>query len=156
MIERAEYPVQIAWTQESAGVAVSAESGLPELTVSSPPEFGGPEGIWSPEHLLVAAVASCFMTTFLAIARISRLEVLGLEVPAVGTLERGEDRRYRFTRIILEPRIAVAEGTDLERVERLAQKAESGCLVSRSLTTEVIAEPRIEVGAPAAAEPAAT
>jgi peroxiredoxin-like protein len=154
MIEHADYQVTIDRTGLKEGLATSSASGLPSLSVASPPEFGGPAGEWSPEHLLVAAVGSCFLTTFLAISDASRLEVDDLSVPGEGTIERGEDRRYRFTRIILRPRIVLVHEADRDRAQRIALKAEGACLITRSLGTPVTVEPVIEVrqdsGAPVA------
>jgi organic hydroperoxide reductase OsmC/OhrA len=145
MIDHADYQVTIDRTGLAQGLATSLASGLPSLAVASPPEFGGPAGEWSPEHLLVAAVGSCFLTTFLAIADASRLEVAALSVPGEGTIERGEDRRYRFTRIVLGPHIALVHESDRDRAQRIVQKAEGACLVTRSLGTPVTVEPVIEV-----------
>jgi peroxiredoxin-like protein len=134
MIDSHEYPVTVRWR-------------LPELTVATPPEFGGPAQQWSPEHLFVAAVASCFLTTFLALSATSRLEIRGIEVPGVGRLVRGEDRRYRIESIHLEPHIQIADEKDRERAGRLAAKAEELCLISRSIRSNVTLGPVIELTA---------
>ena len=151
MIERAEYPVAVQWTSEKRGVTGSVD-GLPTLEVAAPPEFDGHAGIWSPEHLFVASVASCYMTTLLAIAGISKVEIRSLEIPAVGTVERGEDRMYSIPRIVLRPHITLAGEKDLPRAERLAEKAERVCMVSRSLKTEVTLEPTFSIDEPALVE----
>ena len=62
--------------------------GLPTLASAAPVEFGGPGGRWSPESLLVAAVADCFVLSFRAIARASRLPWVSLQCSVEGTLER--------------------------------------------------------------------
>ena len=144
MIEQHDYPVTLRWTGEKLGVATSSDR-LPELEVATPPEFGGPEFVWSPEHLLVASVASCFMTTLLAIAANSKLEIVGLDIPASGRLARGDDRRYSITRIELRPRIVIADEKDRTKAERLAHKADEICLISRSLRSEVVLEPTVEI-----------
>ena len=81
MIERHDYPVTIHWTgteiADPSEGRLESSDGLPEVVVTPPPEFGGPAHQWSPEHLFAASVASCFLTTFLAIAR--QLEARGLE-----------------------------------------------------------------------------
>lgn len=150
MIQTHDYPVTIRWTGDTQGRAGSIDQ-LPELTVGTPPEFGGEPRQWSPEHLFVASVASCFMTTLLAIAGISRLEIRSLEVPAVGTLERGEDRLYSIPRIELHPRLVLTREEDHAKAERLMNKAEQVCLISRSITSEVALHPVIlvEAGEPA-------
>lgn len=144
MIESHDYPVDVRWTSGKAGYAESAD-GLPSLPLASPPEFGGEEGLWTPEHLLVASVASCLMTTFLAIAELSKLEVESLEVSGSGHLVRGEDRRYRFDRVTLRPVVGVVGEAAREKALRLLAKAEEACLITRSLSAEVLMEPRIEV-----------
>jgi organic hydroperoxide reductase OsmC/OhrA len=145
MIQSHDYPVRVSWMGEKRGV-LESEDRLPPLPVVTPPEFGGHQGEWSPEHLFVASVASCLMTTFLAVAEISRLEIHGFEAAAVGTLERGDDRRYRFTRVVLRPRVAVAREQDRERAVRLLEKSEQACLITRSITCEVELEPTVEIG----------
>jgi len=144
MIERAEYPVAVQWTGEKRGAAGSVD-GLQTLAVATPPEFDGNAGLWSPEHLFVASVASCYMTTLLAIAGVSRVEIRSLEIPAVGVVERGEDRLYSIPSIVLRPHITLATEADLPRAERLAEKADRVCMVSRSLKTEVTVEPTFSI-----------
>lgn len=150
MIESREYPVNVSWTSGRAGYAESVD-GLPGLPLAAPPEFGGEEGLWTPEHLLVASVASCLMTTFLAIAELSKLEVESLEVGASGHLVRGEDRRYRFDHITVRPVVGVVGESARERALRLLAKAEEVCLITRSLSARVLMEPRIEVLDPSGA-----
>lgn len=144
MIESRDYPVHVQWTSGKAGLAESVD-GLPGLPLAAPPEFGGEAGIWTPEHLLVASVASCLMTTFLTIAGLSNLEVESLEVGGSGHLVRGEDRRYRFDRITVRPVVGVIGESAREKALRLLAKAEEACLITRSLSAEVLMEPRIEV-----------
>lgn len=144
MIERHDYPVTVRWEGGKEGLASSPDR-LPELDVASPPEFGGPEHRWSPEHLFVASAASCFMTTYLAMAEMSHLELAGLEVPASGSLARGEDRLYSIDRIELTPRIVLADEGDREKAARLAVKAEEVCLITRSMRSPVEVRPTFEV-----------
>jgi organic hydroperoxide reductase OsmC/OhrA len=117
----------------SAGgsIAITA-AGLPPLPSAPPPEFDGPGDQWSPESLLVAAVASCFILTFRSIARASRLEWTRLECHAEGTLERLEGV-LQFTHIVTRATLTVREGTSSVLCERAVTKAEEGCLVANSL-----------------------
>ena len=139
-----QYPVTVRWISGKEGVAESAD-GLEPLPIAAPPEFGGPKGEWTPEHMLVAATAACLMTTFLAAAEASQLRVLSYEAPATGLLERADDRRYWFPRIEVRPRVRVANDADRERALRLLQKAEAACLISRSLRSSVVVTPVISV-----------
>ncbi|MDX1645115.1 MAG: OsmC family protein [Thermoanaerobaculia bacterium] len=144
MIDRHDYPVTVRWSDGKEGIATSRDR-LPELRVATPPEFAGPPHHWSPEHLFVASAASCFMTTYLAIAEASRLEIEGLEVPATGTLVRGDDRRYSIERITLAPIIRLTDEADRDKAARLAEKAEAACLVTRSMRSSIAVEPTFEV-----------
>ena len=67
------YNVGLDWSEGRIGTVSSPELNS-TIEVATPPEFPkGVAGIWSPEHFLVAAVSSCLMTTFLAVAENSNL-----------------------------------------------------------------------------------
>jgi peroxiredoxin-like protein len=124
---------------------------LPRMRSASPAEFDGPGDRWSPETLLVGAVADCFILTFRAIARASQLPWTLLECDATGTLDR-VDRVTQFTRLDLHAHLAVPAGTDVALARRLLEKAERGCLVSNSLKADVHLEADVDVAtAPASA-----
>jgi organic hydroperoxide reductase OsmC/OhrA len=115
-------------------VTLSGE-GLPELVTTAPPEFGGPEGYWSPEALLTASVADCFILTFRAIARASKLDWTNIECDVTGTLDRVEGVT-RFTRFDLAVRLEMPAGTDRDKADKLLHKSEAVCLITASLNTE--------------------
>ena len=125
-----------------SGYAELTTPGVPALPTASPPEFDGPGDAWSPEHLLLASVQSCFLFTLRAVARASRLEFRWLHLDATGLLER-RDGVTRFTDIVLRPRIEVPAGIDPEHVRHVLEKTERTCLVSASLSTPVRLEPEI-------------
>lgn len=139
------YQLDLEWTGRRAGKLQGL--GLPALWVSAPREFSGEDGVWTPEHLLVGATASCLMTTFLAIAEISKLTVLSYRCKASGKLEKISGAGYSFTEIVLAPEVAVPGG-DEQKALRLLAKAEGNCFVAKSLRTVVRLEPQI-VGAEA-------
>ena len=76
-----------ASTEQEANIQ-HASQGLPALETAPPVEFGGPGDRWSPETLLVASVADCFILTFRAIARASKFDWTSIECTVDGTLER--------------------------------------------------------------------
>lgn len=145
MIESHDYEVQIVSTGTRSGILDAEGDGLPSLYVASPPEFGGPEGVWSPEHLYVAAIASCLMTTFRAIAEVAKLDVIEYSDSAVGHMQRGDDRLYSIDNVILRPKVVIGEDSDLDKARSLLMKAESICLISRSVNTEVAMEAQLLV-----------
>ena len=140
------YP-HIYKTSATAGPeqAVRIDSpGLPGLETTPPPEFGGPQGHWSPETLLVASVADCYILTFRAIARASKLDWLDLSCAADGTLDR-VDGVTKFTRFDLRARLVLPAGADTEKAEKILHKSESACLITSSMTAEVHLDTQIEV-----------
>ena len=134
------YQVHLTGTPSGYGEVTTA--GVPVLRTAPPPEYDGPGDAWTPEHLLLAAVESCFLFTLRAIARASQLEFSSLDVDATGLVEH-RDRVTRFTDIVLRPRIVVAAHTDRDRVWHVLEKTERVCLVSASLSTIIRLEPEI-------------
>jgi peroxiredoxin-like protein len=125
-----------------AGHATLSSAGVPDMPTAPPLDFDGPGDAWSPEQLLLAAVAGCFLLTFRAVARASRLEFVSLSVEAEGVVDRVEGVT-RFTEIVLRPRVALPAGVDFTRVQRALEKAERSCLVSASLDTPIRLEAEI-------------
>ncbi|MEJ5304977.1 MAG: OsmC family protein [Ignavibacteria bacterium] len=137
------YEINLKWTEQKKGLL--SASGLPDIEVATPPQFsGGHEGIWSPEHLFVSSVAVCIMTTFLAIAELSKLEFVSYESRATGKLEK-VDNKYMITEVTVEPIIKIKYEKDLERAERIIHKAEANCLISNSIKSKVILNPKIQL-----------
>ncbi len=125
-----------------AGYAVLSTPGIPDLRTAPPADFDGPGDAWSPEHLLLAAVQTCFLFTLRAVARASHVDFISLELDAAGTVNRQEGVT-RFTEIVLRPRLVVSSETDRERALRVLEKSERHCLVSASLSTPIRLEPQI-------------
>jgi peroxiredoxin-like protein len=121
----------------------------PTLEMSSAPDFLGNPARLNPEELLVGAISSCQMLTFLAIAARARLSVLAYSDEAEGVLERNESGRFAITRVHLRPRIVLAPGTDLEKASKLVEKAHQNCFIASSVRSDVIIEPSFVEGAEA-------
>jgi organic hydroperoxide reductase OsmC/OhrA len=137
---------QASATGSAAGDVIVASPQLPQIVTAPPPQFDGPAGLWSPETLLCAAVANCFVLTFRAVSRVARLEWLELDCRVEGTLERIENQA-QFTRFATTAVLTVPAGVDAAKARALLERAEHGCLVSnslrgtRSLQTEVRESP---------------
>jgi len=129
---------------ESAGMVAVTSPNLPDLQTAAPPEFDGPGGVWSPETLLCASVADCFILTFRAVSRAARLEWLRLECRVEGTLDR-VDRTSQFTRFTTFATLSVPASADAAKSRELLERAEHGCLVANSLRGERILEAQIVV-----------
>jgi peroxiredoxin-like protein len=123
-----------------------SSKGLATLSSAPPAEFGGPGTLWSPETLMMAAIADCFVLTFRAVARAARLEWVRLECGAEGTVDR-VDGVTGFTKVRLNVKLTVSSEEAAEKSRKVLEKTEKGCLVSNSLKCEKTLEPEIEVNA---------
>lgn len=138
------YNVDLEWRSDRKGEISSPELDQ-KIEVATPPEFPkGMAGIWSPEHLFTAAVNSCFITTFLAIAENSKLEFKNFSCPAKGKLSK-VDGKFAMAEVILEPVLTILNEEDREKAEKILHKAEKACLITNSLKAEVILKPVIEL-----------
>jgi peroxiredoxin-like protein len=139
------YTVNLSWQHDRQGVLFSEELAK-TVEVATPPPFPhGVEKIWSPEHLFTAAVSSCFMTTFLAIAENSKLEFESFACQASGKLEQ-VDGKYKMTEVLLEPQLVISHEKDQARALRVLEKAEAACLITNSITSTVTMKPTIVIG----------
>ena len=118
------------------GYGTLSSAGVENLRTAAPLDFDGPGDAWSPEQLLLAAVESCFVLTFRAVARASGVAFVSIAVEAVGIVDR-VDGQMRFTEIVLRPRVTLAAPVDPAKLRRLLEKAERTCLVSASLGTSL-------------------
>ena len=131
-----------------SGYAEVSSSGMPTFRAAPPADYDGPGDAWTPEHLLLASVETCFLFTLHAIARIAKLEFMTLDVDTTGTVDR-VDGVTRFSEIVLRPTITVAAGIDRDNVLRVLEKSKKHCLVSASLATPIRMEPQIKESLPA-------
>jgi peroxiredoxin-like protein len=140
------YEVSVSWDKDRKGT-LSAPILESKIEVATPPEFPkGIAGLWSPEHLLVAAVNSCLMTTFLSIAENANLAFLSFTSYASGKLEMIEGE-YMISEIILSPVVVIADATHKEKAGRVLQKSEAACLISRSVRSAIIFRPIVTLPA---------
>ena len=123
-----------ASAEGAANVMLSAE-GLPDLETAGPPEFGGPGDVWSPETMLVGAIANCFVLSFRAIARAAKLEWLTLECEAEGDLDKVE-KLTQFTAFRVSAKLTVPPGTNEKKANTILEKAEKYCLITNSMKAD--------------------
>lgn len=137
---------EVTLSGEATGYATLSSEGVPPLRSAPPKDFDGPGDAWGPEHLLLAAVATCFMFTFRAVAQASKFAFAALDVSASGTVDR-KDGVTRFTEITLGTRLKLPAGGDPDRAKRILEKGKNACLVTASLSvpieleTEILIEP---------------
>jgi organic hydroperoxide reductase OsmC/OhrA len=138
--KRFEFDTSVTWHEGKSGSAQA--EGRPVLEVASPPEFKGAPDRWSPEHLFVAAVDVCQMTTFLALASRSGIALRSYRSSGKGILE-SDGTGFRFTRVILTPHIVVGAGANREQIAAMVEEAHRQCLIARSLQAAVDIQPTI-------------
>lgn len=135
-MDKHSYNVSLNWMEGRKGIMSSNELAT-KIEVATPPEFDkGIPGIWSPEHLFTAAVLSCFMTTFLAIAEFSKLAFETFDCDAEGILDKVEGK-FLMTEINLRAKLKINDLDKAEKAERVLQKSEAACLISNSIKTKV-------------------
>jgi organic hydroperoxide reductase OsmC/OhrA len=143
-----EHRVQLSWEKGEAPFTyeayprnhlVSFKNGQERLTASASPTYRGDGSKADPEDMLVAALSSCHMLSFLAIAAKKRLTVHSYEDDAVGFLENDGGKLW-ITRVILRPKVAIdADAETLSHIHHLAHEA---CFIANSVKTNVTVEPR--------------
>jgi peroxiredoxin-like protein len=133
----------IEWESGRRGVMTSPEHA--PVKVGSPPEFKGAADVWCPEEMLVGAVNSCIMLTFLAYAQNRKLELVSYKSRAEGTLEH-KDGKYRITHITLQPVVVLKAEEQRPLAEQIFKSAESDCFISNSVTAMVDLSPQFSTG----------
>jgi len=131
------YPHQYAASASAraADIVMIHAPDLPSIETAAPPEFGGPGDAWSPEMLLCAAVADCFILTFRALARAAHFEWFSLDCRVKGVLEHVRDT-IQFTRFTTEVRLTLPPGAEHAKARLLLGRSEHGCLIANSLRGE--------------------
>jgi len=147
MSEEHVYRVAAWWTSGRTGLAKS-DSAPNAIHFTAPTEFGGLEGRWTPEELLLAAVAGCYTTTLRAIAWTAQFNFTDLQVEASGTVHKAESG-WNFSQIVVRPNLKIASADERERALDLLKRAEKLCLVSRAIGTTLKFEPQLEIVKPA-------
>lgn len=138
------YEVDVKWKKDRIGELSSPDLNE-TIECATPPEFPkGVPNIWSPEHLYAAAINSCFMTTFLAVAENSRLEFESFSCNTVVKMERIE-KQFLITEGTISPVVKLVDAEkDYDRAMRVFEMSNKHCLVTNSMKTETILKPKVE------------
>jgi len=141
MADEHTYRVLAWWNAGKTGLA-SSDSAPHAIHFAAPPQFGGLEGRWSPEDLLLCAVASCYTTTFRALADYSKFHYKDLQVEVQGTVRKAESG-YEFAGIVIRPTLTISNIEERSMADRLLEKAKRLCLVSRALSVPQVFETKV-------------
>ena len=128
------YETSVDWKEGKTGETRC--EGKPAIEVATPPEFGGPEGIWSPEDLLTSAVATCIMTSALFFAERAKIELRSYKSKATGTMEKTAAGLV-ITRIAIDVSIELGDMAQEAAARKAVEQAEKTCPLSNSLNCPV-------------------
>ena len=141
----AEYTYRVSawWTSGRTGLA-KCESSPNTIHFSEAAELGGLQGRWTPEQLLLCALAGCFTTTFHDVARSAAFEYTDLEVEIEGSVRRTRGAGCSFSEILIRPRLTVSSEEQCEAGLMLLRRTKSLCMISRAITVPQTLEPTVE------------
>jgi len=150
------YALQLDWTGARQGAAEKYETysreyriampGKPALLGSADPAFRGDASLHNPEELLLAALSSCHMLSFLALCVRTRIPVVAYTDSASGTMSEKAPHRMGFTEVVLRPRVVIAKGADAGKAKALHEQAHELCFIANSVNFPVRHEAEIVVG----------
>jgi peroxiredoxin-like protein len=124
----------VAWKSDRHGIMSASQH--PSLEVGSPPEFKGTPDVWCPEDLLIGALNTCLMLTFLALARRENLEVMAYESTAHGTVDNSSGK-FRVTRVIVQPRVTLKDEAAAAVGRNVIKETKEACMVTNSILATV-------------------
>ena len=139
------YRVSAWWTSGRTGLA-KCESSPNTIHFSEAAELGGLQGRWTPEQLMLCALAASFTTTFHEMARTAKFEFTDMEVEIEGTVRRNRSTGCNFDEILIRPRLTVQVEEQYEAGLSLLRKTKSVCMISRAITIPQTLEPTVETG----------
>jgi organic hydroperoxide reductase OsmC/OhrA len=130
------FEARLKWTAQDKSSVLTAGEEKP-IRVGPPPEFGGDGKHWSPEHLFLGAVSSCFATTYMVLARKYEVEVAALECNVTGEIEFLEGS-FRFTIIHIFPKVFIKDESLKDKARLTLDKTQHYCIVANSINAEKI------------------
>jgi organic hydroperoxide reductase OsmC/OhrA len=136
------FTTELYWSGDKLGIVGSPS--LKSFSVSTSPEFGGTEGEWSPEHLFLCSITSCFMSTYLSFVNKMKIENTGFECSSTGQVEL-VDGKYKFTYIHIYPKAFVGNDADVEKARVAMEKTKKYCLISNSVSAEIVQHPEVAI-----------
>lgn len=139
------YTNTVVWKTDKKGTLTI--EGKPDVAIATPPEFGGPQGIHSPEDLFVASLNACIMATFLTFAERTRTVFTAFECTAEGYLEKVEGK-LRFTKIVVTPKVDVPSDREKKHALHALKLVDKHCLVTNSMNCVVKMHPDVIVVEP--------
>ena len=111
--------------------------GKTEISASSDPAFRGDKTKHNPEELLVAAISSCHMLSYLHLCAVAGVVVTDYVDHATGIMVETPNGSGHFTEVILNPIVTVTEISMTEKANELHKKANELCFIANSVNFPV-------------------
>jgi organic hydroperoxide reductase OsmC/OhrA len=146
-----EHRATITWSRTSSDFSYLSynrdhewKMGDERIPASASPDYRGSPSLPNPEDALIAALSSCHMLSFLALATKKRFSLDSYDDEAVGYLEKNAAGKLAITRVILRPKIVWTPGSTVSAADagKLHHDAHEACFIANSVKTEVTVEPR--------------
>lgn len=152
--ERHDYALSLVWTGAAQGPTSSYQSYSREYEYrigekapqrgSADPHFRGDPSLYNPEEMLVVALSSCHLLSYLAECARRGVHVVAYEDAASGVMTV-KDGKLRFTSVTLRPKVTIARGSDVDKATALHHRAHDDCYIANSVNFPVTNEPSIIV-----------
>jgi organic hydroperoxide reductase OsmC/OhrA len=126
------------WTQNRRGVL--SAGGKKSIEIACPPEFGGHRGYWTAEHLFVASIEVCIMTTFEWLMEKDKGKIVAYKSKSIGMAQMVDDN-FLLNRVEITPTIVVSDQANLSKAKEAITEAGNQCLISKALNFEVSIHP---------------
>jgi organic hydroperoxide reductase OsmC/OhrA len=146
-----EHHANVSWTRTSSDYTYESYNrdhewkfGGAPVPASAAPGYRGNAALVNPEEALIAALSSCHMLTFLAIAAKRKLSLDSYADDAIGYLEKNAAGQLAITRVVLRPKIVWSSGVAVSQdvLDKMHHDAHAGCFIANSVKTDVTVEPR--------------
>jgi len=147
--KRTMFEVQLNWLVDKTGV-LHAKDATGTIHVATPPRFGGKGKPWTPEHLFLSSISSCYMTTYLAFAQKFDLAISHFDCNIIGQIEIVEGK-YKFVQVDLYPRIYISNEDLREKATAVHEKTNKYCLITNSINAALHYHSEILIGQPSPA-----
>ena len=134
--EKILFEAELNWIEKKKGL-LSATEAAGAIHVATPPAFGGEGRYWTPEHLFLGSISSCFMTTFLAFAEKFGFSISHFACPAIGQIGI-QNGKYRFLSIELYPRIIIEDDSFREKAVKAIEKTQHYCIISNAVEVPIV------------------
>jgi len=126
------------WTQDRRGVLSTGDKK--SIEIACPPEFGGHQGYWTAEHLFVASIEICIMTTFKWLMEKDMGKIVTYKSKATGTAQM-VNGDFQLNRVEITPTIVVSDKVNFSKAKEAIKEANRQCLISKALNFKVNVHP---------------